>query len=190
VPPVAPLPRAFYARDPREVAKDLLGKLLVHRHRGLVRSARIVETEAYLGERDRASHARFGPTPRARVMFGPPGFAYVYLVYGMHHCMNVVTGDDGVASAVLLRAAEPLVGCLAEPRGPGKLCQALAIRQERHDGLNLCGPRLFLADGPPPPEPIRTSARIGVAYAGAWARRRLRWYLAGNPWVSGGRAGR
>lgn len=197
-PLAAPLPRAFFARDPRLVARELLGKVLVHRHRGAVRAVRIVETEAYLGERDEASHARFGPTPRAAVMFGPPGFAYVYLVYGMHHCMNVVTGEDGAASAVLLRAGEPLSGCLAEPRGPGKLCQALAIRRERHDGLDLCGGtaarggRIFLADAPPPGEPIRTSARIGVAYAGAWARRRLRWYLGGNPWVSGksGRAGR
>jgi len=190
------LPRAFFARGPREVARALLGKVLVHRHRGVVRAARIVETEAYLGERDRASHARFGPTPRAAVMFGPAGHAYVYLVYGMHHCMNVVTGEDGQASAVLLRAAEPLSGCLAEPRGPGKLCRALAIRRQAHDGLDLCGgeepggPRLFLADGPPPAEPIRTSARVGVAYAGPWARRRLRWYLGGNPWVSGGKAGR
>lgn len=185
LPPGAPLPRAFFARDPRLVARDLLGKVLVHRHRGVTRAARIVETEAYLGERDRASHARFGPTPRAAVMFGPPGFAYVYLVYGMHHCMNVVTGEDGVASAVLLRAAEPLSGCLAEPRGPGKLCRALAIGRRAHDGMDLCGPRLFLADGPAPAGPIRTSARIGVAYAGPWARRRLRWYLAGNEWVSG-----
>jgi DNA-3-methyladenine glycosylase len=188
----APLPRAFFARDPRRVARELLGQVLVHRHRGTVRAARIVETEAYLGERDRASHARFGPTPRAAVMFGPPGFAYVYLVYGMHHCMNVVTGEDGAASAVLLRAGEPLLGCLAAPRGPGKLCQALAIRRERHDGLDLCGeaPRLYVAGAPAPGEPIRTSARVGVAYAGSWARRRLRWYLGGNRWVSGGRAGR
>ncbi|MBI5069250.1 MAG: DNA-3-methyladenine glycosylase [Deltaproteobacteria bacterium] len=189
-PLAAPLPRAFFARDPRRVARDLLGKVLVHRHRGVTRAARIVETEAYLGERDQASHARFGPTRRAAVMFGPPGVAYVYLVYGMHHCMNVVTGEDGAASAVLLRAAEPLRGCLAVPRGPGKLCQALAIRRERHDGMDLCGPRLFVADGPPPAEPVRTSARIGVTYAGAWARRRLRWYLGGNPWVSGGKAAR
>lgn len=193
-PPIAlpgPLPRAFFARDPRRVARELLGQVLVHRHRGAVRAARIVETEAYLGERDRASHARFGPTPRAAVMFGPPGFAYVYLVYGMHHCMNVVTGEDGAASAVLLRAAEPLLGCLAAPRGPGKLCQALAIRRERHDGLDLCGeaPRLYVAGGPAPAEPVRTSARIGVAYAGPWARRRLRWYLGGNRWVSGDGAG-
>ncbi len=188
----AALPRSFFARDPRAVARDLLGKVLVHRRGGAVRAARIVETEAYLGERDRASHARFGRTPRAAVMFGPPGFAYVYLVYGMHHCMNVVTGEDGAASAVLLRAAEPVAGCLAEPRGPGKLCQALAIRRDRHDGLDLCGgaSRLYLAGGPAPEEPIRASARIGVAYAGPWARRRLRWYLGGSRWVSGGRGPR
>ncbi len=179
------LPRAFFARDPREVARDLVGKVLVHRDGGVRRAARIVETEAYLGERDRASHARFGPTPRAAIMFGPPGYAYVYLVYGMHHCLNAVTGADGHASAVLLRAAEPLQGCLAEPRGPGKLCRALRVRRETGNGLDLCGARLFVEDGPPPGR-IVTSARVGVGYAGAWARRRLRFYLAGNPFVSRG----
>jgi len=185
--PARRLPRAFYGRDPRLVARDLLGKVLVHRDRGVRRAARIVETEAYLGERDLASHARFGPTRRAAIMFGPPGFAYVYLVYGMHHCLNAVTGQDGAASAVLLRAAEPLCGCRAEPRGPGKLCQALGIRRERHGGLDLCGDRLFVEEAPPPAERVATSARVGVDYAGPWARRRLRYYLVGNGWVSGGR---
>jgi DNA-3-methyladenine glycosylase len=169
------------------VARELLGKVLVHQDGKVRRAARIVETEAYLGERDRASHARFGPTPRAAVMFGPAGVAYVYLVYGLHHCLNAVTGEEGQASAVLLRAAEPLEGCRTAPRGPGKLCQALGVRRERHDGLDLCGARLFVEDAPAPAERVATSARIGVGYAGAWARRRLRWYLAGNPWVSGGR---
>jgi DNA-3-methyladenine glycosylase len=180
------LPRSFYGRDPRVVARELLGKLLVHRDGGVRRAARIVETEAYLGERDRASHARYGPTPRAAIMFGPPGFAYVYLVYGMHHCLNAVTGAEGAASAVLLRAAEPIRACLAVPRGPGKLCQALGVRRELHGGLDLCGGRLFVEDAPPPPERIARSARVGVAYAGAWARRRLRFYLEGNPFVSRG----
>ena len=104
-----PLPRSFYARPTVDVAHALLGKLLV-RHppeAGAPRVGRIVEVEAYLGERDAASHARRGPTPRAAIMFGPPGFLYVYLIYGMHHCMNVVTETDGVAGAVLLRAAAP-----------------------------------------------------------------------------------
>jgi DNA-3-methyladenine glycosylase len=166
------------------VARALLGKVLVHRDGAVRRATRIVETEAYLGERDRASHARFGRTPRAAIMFGPPGFAYVYLVYGMHHCMNAVTGVDGEASAVLLRAGEPVEGCLAEPRGPGNLCRALRIRREVHGGMDLCGPRLHFEDRPPPPEAVASSPRVGVRYAGAWARRRLRFYLRGNPWVS------
>lgn len=182
------LPRSFYARDPRVVARELLGKVLVHRDGPVRRAVRIVETEAYLGERDLASHARFGRTARASIMFGPPGFAYVYLVYGMHHCMNAVTGADGQASAVLLRAGEPLQGCLASPRGPGKLCQALRVRREVHGGLDLCGARLFVEDAAPPREPVAASARIGVRYAGSWARRRLRFYLRGNRWVSGPRA--
>ena len=108
----APLPRAFFDRDTRVVARDLLGKVLVHQDGRTRRAARIVETEAYHGPSDRASHARFGATPRTAVMFGPPGHAYVYRVYGLHHCMNVVTGPEGYPAAVLLRAAEPLEGCL------------------------------------------------------------------------------
>ena len=109
---LAPLGRAFYARPTTTVARELLGKLLVRRSPPADRRrvARIVEVEAYLGERDAASHARRGPTPRAAIMFGPPGFLYVYLIYGMHHCMNVVTETDGVAGAVLIRAAAPIVG--------------------------------------------------------------------------------
>src|SRR5690349_8670114 len=142
----APLPRAFYARETTTVARELLGKLLVRRQgAGSAQTARIVEVEAYLGERDAASHARRGPTPRAAIMFGPPGFLYVYLIYGMHHCMNVVTETDGVAGAVLIRAAAPVTGFDAGAggrrsgdaapvtsgrrplTGPGKLCAALAI---------------------------------------------------------------
>ena len=108
---LAPLGRAFYERPTTTVAHELLGKVLVRqRADGPARAARIVEVEAYLGERDAASHARRGPTPRAAIMFGPPGFLYVYLIYGMHHCMNVVTETDGVAGAVLIRAAAPIVG--------------------------------------------------------------------------------
>jgi DNA-3-methyladenine glycosylase len=178
------LPRAFFARDTREVARGLLGKVLVHLDGGVRRAARIVETEAYHGEEDLASHARFGRTPRAAVMFGRAGVAYVYLVYGMHHCANVVTGEEGFAAAVLLRAGEPLEGCLAEPRGPGKLCRALAIRRERHDRLDLSKGVLFVEDGPPPGERIRTSPRVGVGFAGRWARKPWRFYLEGNRWVS------
>src|SRR5882672_4644349 len=114
---MTPLPREFYDRPTATVARDLLGKLLVRRGPdGAQRVARIVEVEAYLGIRDAASHARRGPTPRAAIMFGPPGHLYVYLVYGMHHCMNFVTERDGRAGAVLIRAAEPL---LTGPRAGG-----------------------------------------------------------------------
>jgi len=173
----------FFARPTAAVARDLLGKVLVRR--GL--RARIVETEAYLGARDRASHARFGPRGRSSVMFGQPGRLYVYLVYGMHHCMNVVTEEDGTAGAVLLRAAEGLDG--AEPKtlsGPGRLCRGLGVtRRENRLDLTDAGSGLFLADDGFRPARVGVTSRIGVAYAGPWARRRLRFYLPGNPSVSG-----
>jgi DNA-3-methyladenine glycosylase len=189
---LAPLPRAFYARPTVDVAHALLGKLLVRRppsKAGVLRVARIVEVEAYLGERDAASHARRGPTPRAAIMFGPPGFLYVYLIYGMHNCMNVITETDGVAGAVLLRAAAPLVGVpdLKRPlTGPGKLCAGLDITR-LENGLDLtAGGNFYLADDGAPPPRRAASARIGVDYAGAWAARKLRFYVRGNPYVSKG----
>ena len=144
------MPRAFYARPTVEVAHALLGKLLVRRRvaaRQRSRVARLVEVEAYLGERDAASHARRGPTPRAEIMFGPPGFLYVYLIYGMHHCMNVVTETDGVAGAVLLRAAAPVAGrrrsrATARP-GPAS-CAPASTSPARDNGLDLtAGGRLL-----------------------------------------------
>jgi DNA-3-methyladenine glycosylase len=205
----APLPRAFFARPTVDVAHDLLGKTLVRRldgeapgeagddGPGALLLARIVEVEAYLGERDAASHARRGPTPRAAIMFGPPGHLYVYLIYGMHHCMNFVTEPDGHAGAVLIRAAEPLRLATPAPparaaavmRGPGKLCGALGITRA-HNGLDLtAGAALYVAEaGRGLPAPRRAaSRRIGVDYAGAWARRKLRFYVPGNPHVSGPR---
>jgi DNA-3-methyladenine glycosylase len=190
---LAPLSRAFYARPTTAVARELLGKVLVRRPiDGPVRAARIVEVEAYLGERDAASHARRGPTPRAAIMFGPPGFLYVYLIYGMHHCMNVVTETDGVAGAVLLRAAAPIVGFadgLIDPRarrpltGPGKLCAALSITRA-YNGHDMTRTQEFFVadDGAPAPRRAR-SARIGVEYAGAWAARKLRFFDARSPYV-------
>jgi DNA-3-methyladenine glycosylase len=178
------LERAFYARDARVVARGLLGKILVHLHGGVRRAARIVETEAYQGEEDQASHARFGPTPRASIMFGPPGIAYVYLVYGRSHCFNVVTGEAGRASAVLVRAAEPLEGCLHATTGPGNLCRALGLRRETHNGLDLTGGHLFVEDAPRPPERVIASPRVNVGYAGSWADRPWRFSLAGNRFVS------
>jgi len=179
------LPRAFYDRDTRIVARDLIGKVLFHQDGKTRRSALIVETEAYHGPGDRASHARFGPTPRSAVMFGPPGRSYVYLVYGVHHCMNVVTGPEGFPAAVLLRSAEPLENLLHSTRGPGNLCRALAIRRESHSGLDLGGPVLWVEEGPGPPGRIVRTPRIGVGYAGGWADRPWRFVLAGSPWESG-----
>jgi DNA-3-methyladenine glycosylase len=194
---LAPLGRAFYARPTITVAHELLGKVLVRQRAGApALAARIVEVEAYLGERDGASHARRGPTPRAAIMFGPPGFLYVYLIYGMHHCMNVVTESDGVAGAVLLRAAEPIAGFVdgaldarARPlTGPGKLCAGLAITRAEN-GHDLTRSREFFVadDGAPAPRRAR-SARIGVDYAGAWATRKLRFFDARSPYVCPARA--
>lgn len=179
------LPRSFYARDTRAVARELLGKVLVHVDGGTRRAARIVETEAYHGADDQASHARFGPTRRAGIMFGPPGVAYVYLIYGLSHCVNFVTGPEGFASAVLLRAGEPVEGCLHRTKGPGNLCRALAIRRETLNGADLGGDVLFVEDAPPPDEPVVTTPRVNVKFAGDWAVKRWRYLLAGNPHVSG-----
>jgi DNA-3-methyladenine glycosylase len=185
-----PLPREFYGRGTSAVARELLGKLLVRRRpEGGVQTARIVEVEAYLGQKDAASHARRGPTPRAAIMFGPPGFLYVYFIYGMHHCMNFVTESDGVAGAVLIRAAEPIAGFNGVPRpltGPGKLCATLGITL-RDKGRDLTRPgrrdALYVADdGLPPPRRV-AAPRIGVDYAGDWALRKLRYYVRDNPYV-------
>jgi DNA-3-methyladenine glycosylase len=189
--PPAPLPRSFYARPTVKVARDLLGKWLVRRWPDAPpQIARIVEVEAYLGERDAASHARRGPTPRAAIMFGPPGFLYVYLIYGMYNCMNFVTEADGRAGAVLIRAAEPLMppahpGARHPLSGPGKLCRGLGITLA-HKGLDLtAGGDLYVADGGGPRPRRATSPRIGVDYAGDWAARELRFYIPGDPNVSG-----
>jgi DNA-3-methyladenine glycosylase len=184
---VPPLPRSFYERPTTLVARELLGKVLVRQLPGVTLRARIVEVEAYLGERDQASHARRGPTPRSSIMFGPPGRLYVYLIYGMHHCMNFVCETDGVAGAVLIRAAAALDD-EAHPRalsGPGKLCAHLAIAL-KHKGLDLTAAQSDLVvvdDGAPAPR-IAASRRVGVEYAGAWARRLLRFYVSGHPSVS------
>jgi len=181
-----PLPRSFYERPTTLVARELLGKVLVRRFEQVELRARIVEVEAYLGERDQASHARRGPTPRAAIMFGPPGRLYVYLIYGMHHCMNFVCETDGVAGAVLIRAAAALDD-ETHPRalsGPGKLCAHLAIALA-HKGLDLTAreSELVVVDDGTRPR-IAASRRVGVEYAGAWARRRLRFYVPGHPSVS------
>lgn len=187
-----PLPTAFYERPTTQVAHDLLGKLLIARLPGRpLQAARLTEVEAYLGLQDAASHARRGPTRRAAIMFGPPARLYVYLIYGMHHCMNVVCEPDGVAGAVLLRAAEPLVG-FAEfgerhLSGPGRLCAGFAITRAQN-GVQLDVPdRLYLADDGQPPPTMGISARIGIGEAGAWKDAPLRFYAQGHRSVSGPR---
>ncbi len=178
------LPRSFYDRDPIVVARDLLGKYLVHVSSGVERIAKIVEDEAYLGPHDLAAHSARGLTERTKVMFGPPGHAYVYLIYGIYHCLNVVTQPEGMASAVLLRALEPVQNIEGRTRGPGLLCRALEV-DKRLNGHDLLSDDFYIA-APDRPEKITIvkRPRIGVEYAGRWARRLLRFYIKGNPFVS------
>jgi DNA-3-methyladenine glycosylase len=193
-----PLPRLFYARPVLAVARACIGKILVRRSEQGVTAARIVEAEAYRGPQDLAAHsARGRRTARTEVMFGPPGHAYVFLIYGLHSHFNLVTGATGEPHAVLIRAVEPLVGAhlMAKRRrmepsqveltnGPGKLCEAFAI-DRRDYGVDLCaGEDLFLADGAPPPR-IARSPRIGVDYAGPWALRPWRFFDPESRYVSG-----
>jgi len=184
-----PRPRlgaAFFGRPAPLVARELLGAVLVHLDGGVRRAARLVETEAYHGRHDRASHAFRGPTPRAGIMFGGAGVAYVYLIYGQYLLMNVVTGRPGEPSAVLLRSGEPREGCLHEPRGPGNLSRALAIDLDRHNGLDLGGSELFFERDEPTPLPVVVTARVNVESAGPpWAARRWRFLLADSAWISG-----
>jgi DNA-3-methyladenine glycosylase len=178
------LQRGFYDRDTVAVAHDLLGKVLVRVARGVERAGRIVEVEAYLGPHDLAAHSSKGLTARTRVMFGPPGHAYVYMIYGMHFCMNVVTERDGRAAAVLLRALEPVRNLKTDTRGPALLCRAMGI-DRRLNGHDLVSDDLYIAA--PAEEPritIVKAPRVGVDYAGHWARRLLRFYIEGNPFVS------
>ncbi len=179
------LPRSFYDRDAALVARELLGKWLIHIVAGVELIGRIVETEAYLGPHDLAAHSSEGLTPRTRVLFGPPGYAYVYLVYGLHWCMNVVTEREGNASAVLVRAVEPVQNLPGRTCGPGLLCRALGI-DGRLNGHDLLSADFFIVAPPGGREAGETAAapRVGVAYSGIWAQQLLRFYLKGNPFVS------
>ena len=191
------LPRRFYERPAIEVARALLGKVLVH---GDAR-ARIVETEAYLGLQDAAAHAWRGRTPRTEVIFGPPGHAYVYLIYGVYDCLNVVSEPEGSPGCVLIRALEPLQGIAAMRRrrtveriedlasGPGKLTRAMGITL-RHNGADLTRGPLTIqepaAGGRKPAAEgkfeIAVSPRIGITHNADWP---LRFFIAGNRFVSG-----
>src|SRR5438876_8101440 len=139
------LERTFYDRDTTAVARELLGKYLVHASRGVKRIGRIVEVEAYLGSHDLAAHSSKGLTERTKVMFGPPGRAYVYLIYGMYYCMNVVTEEEGHASAVLIRALEPISGITLSTKGPGLLCKAMGIDRALN-GCDLLNKDLFITE--------------------------------------------
>jgi DNA-3-methyladenine glycosylase len=167
----------------------MLGKVLVHRAGDIELAGRIVEVEAYLGPEDLASHAARKTSKRARIMFGPPGMVYVYLVYGMHHCLNFVTEEDGTAGAVLVRAVEPLDGIeqmrvtrgdgipdrsLAD--GPGKLCQAMAINLT-HNRTDACGDRIWIEDRGYSVHSVCQTPRIGVDYAGEWAEKLWRFTI-------------
>ncbi len=195
------LPRSFYARDTVTVARELLGCVLVRRLRGATLRGRIVETEAYVGEEDLACHARAGRTPRTDVMYGPPGFAYVYFTYGMHHLLNAVTEPAGKPAAVLLRAVEPLSGIERMSRargvqalhllgsGPGKLCQAFGL-DLAWNRADLCAGDLEIEPGEPVTDSrVLASARIGCqSVAAPWAAMPWRFYVAGSPHVTPGRA--
>ena len=197
------LQREFYNRGPVRVARDLLGKLLIRRDGRRLLAGRIVEDEAYLGEDDPAAHAYPGRTPRNAVLFGPPGHAYVYFIYGNHYCLNVSCMPEGDAGSVLLRAMEPVSGlaAMAEARlidlmssppvqrlrlissGPGRLSQALGVTRLRDNAKDLTArdSDLWLADDGYRPQRVAATARVGISRA---VERPLRFVIAGNPYVS------
>lgn len=194
-----PLSASFFERPVPDVARDLLGKVLLSRADGAVCGGRIVETEAYLGSGDEGSHAATrGITRRNAVMYGPPGTAYVYFTYGNHHMLNIVCEREGVAGAVLVRALEPLAGAdvMSKRRGrtapqelasgPGRLAKALAADLS-DNGAPLGSGRLSVFDAPAPEETVAASGRIGLSRG---HEDDLRFYLVGNAYVSRARPGR
>ena len=192
----------FYARDPRRVARELLGKVVVRRLGRERMAGRIVEVEAYLGTGDAAAHAAAGLTPRNRVLFGPPGRSYVYFIYGNHYCLNVSCLPDGVAGGVLFRALEPLAGLRAMARnrgltgelterskrllttGPGRLCEAMKITRTRDNDLDMTSPGsgIWIGDDGYRAPRIVVTRRVGITKA---AEHPLRYIIAGNQFVSG-----
>lgn len=184
-----PLPLAFYSRETLLVARDLLGMHLVRMGPAGRQVGRIVETEAYKGPRDLAAHSARGRTRRTEVMFGPPGHAYVYFIYGFWHCLNVVTAAVGVPHAVLIRAVEPVSGIDAATHGPGLLCRAMHIDRALN-GVSLLEPPLWIERPATYRRPrIGRSARIGVDYAGDWALKPWRFFDRDSPYVRRKRSG-
>ncbi|MDA1233997.1 MAG: DNA-3-methyladenine glycosylase [Acidobacteria bacterium] len=190
------LPHGFYSRPTTEVARDLLGKVIVHQVDGEELAGKIVEVEAYLGLKDEAAHAFVGITPRTKVMFGPPGHAYVYLIYGMYHCLNLVTEPDGEAGCVLIRALEPVAGIEAmqahRPKarrphdiasGPGKLTRAIGITLAHYGADVTRGALTVREDAGASLFEIGTSPRIGIKKCVDWP---LRFFVKGNAHVSKG----
>jgi DNA-3-methyladenine glycosylase len=197
---IHPLTRAFFARDPRRVARQLLGKILIRDAPASRLTARIVEVEAYLGAEDPAAHSAAGRTLRNAVLFGPPGFAYVYFIYGNHYCLNVSCEPDGKAGGVLFRALEPLSGTeeMAKARrielrgpedwhkltsGPGRLCQAFSVTRARDNGSDLTSQAsgLWIGDDSYRPRGIVVTSRVGLTKA---ADMPLRYLVPGNRFVS------
>ena len=203
---VRPLRAEFYNRDPRRVARDLLGKVLVREIDGERMAGRIVEVEAYLGTGDAAAHSAAGLTPRNRVLFGPPGRSYVYFIYGNYYCLNVSCLPDGVAGGVLFRALEPQAGLEAMARnrkltgeltarvrrllttGPGRLCEAMKITRARDNDLDLTTPGsgIWIGDDGTRRPRIAVTPRIGITKS---ADHPWRYIVAGNEFVSGRKAG-
>ncbi len=198
------LDRAFYSRDSISVAKALLGKVLVRETGGERIAVRIVETEAYMGVTDRAAHSYGGRrTPRVEVMYGAAGVAYVFMIYGMHCCFNVVTAGKEIPQAVLVRAAEPLEGLeqmalarfgklydaltksqrLGLTNGPGKLCRALGLDRQ-FNGADLCGDTLYIEEGRQTKPSVVTTKRVGVDYAGEAKDYPWRFYSKDSEYVS------
>lgn len=193
------MPRAFFERQPDSVARSVLGKLLVRRTDNALLAGRIVEVEAYFGDGDPAAHSAAGRTARNAVLFGPPGHAYVYFIYGMHSCLNISCEPTGQAGSILVRALEPLQGLAqmavgrglaahAAPRlltsGPGRLCQAFGITRATHNGIDLLSADsdLQLRDDGYDTHSVMTTPRIGITKA---AERPLRFLISGNPYASG-----
>lgn len=198
------LGREFYNRDSISVAKGILGKVLVYDNGVQRLSAKIVEAEAYMGFEDKAAHSYGGRrTPRVEVMYGAPGFVYVFMIYGMYFCLNLVTNDRDIPQAVLIRAAEPLEGmalmaerrfgkdysqltkrmCRGLTNGPGKLCNAFAIDRS-FNGIDLCGNQMYFEEGSSEKFNIIETKRVGVDYAEEAKDYLWRFYIEGNEYVS------